>query len=96
MSKNLGIFSLEGKVIIVTGGTQRYGYHFCEALVEAGGTIILTSRDKKRAEETARRLDEERHKVFGYRLELAEDGSIDEFVNVMVKKHKKIDAGKKQ
>ena len=58
MNKDSGIFSLKDKVIIVTGGTGRYGYHFCEALAGAGGTVILTSRDKERAEKKVGALTE--------------------------------------
>lgn len=91
MDKNFDIFSLEGKVIIVTGGTRKYGYHFCEALAKAGGTVILTSRDKKRAEEKAEILSGRGQKAFGYSLELAQDDSINEFVTTVIKTHKKID-----
>lgn len=91
MDKGFGIFSLEGKVIVVTGGTRRYGYHFCEALGEAGGTVILTSRDKKRAEERAKKTTGRGQKAFGYSLELARDDSINEFVATVIKTHKKVD-----
>ena len=91
MGKNYGIFSLEGKVIVVTGGTRRYGYHFCEALAEAGGTVILTSRDQKKAEEKAEILTKKGQKAVGYSLDLEQDDSINEFVAEVIKKHKKID-----
>ena len=91
MDKNFAIFSLEGKVIVVTGGTRKYGYHFCEALAEAGGKVILTSRDKKRAEETAEVFIKKGQKAFGYSLELAQDDSINKFVTAVIKAHKKID-----
>ena len=44
---------VEGKVIVVTGGTKKYGYHFCEGLAEAGGTVLLTSREQERADDVA-------------------------------------------
>ena len=91
MHKEYGIFSLEGKIIVITGGTRKYGYHFCEALAEAGGTVILTSRDKNRAEETAEVFSKKGQKAFGYSLELAQDDSINEFVSAVIKTHKKID-----
>ena len=91
MGKDFAIFSLDGKVIVVTGGTRKYGYHFCEALGEAGGTVVLTSRDKKRAEETAKKLNGKGQKAFGYSLELAEDDSINEFVGEVIETHKRID-----
>jgi len=91
MDKDFGIFSLKGKVVVVTGGTKKYGYHFCKALAEAGATVVLTSRYKKRAEEKAKILAGENGKVFGYALDIAQDDSINEFVDAVIKTHKKID-----
>lgn len=44
-------FSLEGKVIIVTGGTGILGSSFIDAIVEAGGTVGIMGRKKEVAEE---------------------------------------------
>ena len=46
-------FSLEGKVIIVTGGTGILGSAFIDAIVEAGGTVGIMGRKKEVAEERA-------------------------------------------
>lgn len=91
MSSDWGVFSLEGKVVVVTGGTRRYGYHFCHALAEAGGTVILTSRDKQRADEAAEKVKASGPHVFGYSLELADDDSIERFVTTVIEDHKRID-----
>lgn len=91
MDKNSDLFSLEGKVVIITGGTRKYGHHFSEALAEAGATVVITSRDKKRAEETAEKFTSRGLKAFGYSLELMQDDSINEFVDSVIKNHEKID-----
>ena len=39
-------FSLEGKVIIVTGGTGILGNSFVNGIVEAGGTVGILGRNK--------------------------------------------------
>ena len=80
MNNDHGLFSLNDKVIIVTGGTGRYGYPFCEALSQAGGTVILTSRDKERAKKAAGTLRDKGLSVHGYSLDLAREDSINEFV----------------
>ncbi len=46
-------FRLDGKVIIVTGGTGILGNAFIEAIVEAGGTVGILGRKKEVAEERA-------------------------------------------
>lgn len=91
MDTGLELFSLKGKVIVVTGGSQKYGYYFSEALAEAGGTVILTSRDKKKAEDKAKIFRERGLNAFGYGLELAQDDSINAFVSELIKTHQKID-----
>ena len=46
-------FSLEGKVIVVTGGTGVLGSSFIDAIVEAGGSVAIMGRKKEVAEEKA-------------------------------------------
>ena len=46
-------FSLEGKVIIVTGGTGILGNSFVNAIVEAGGTVGILGRNAEVAHERA-------------------------------------------
>lgn len=47
------LFSLKGKIIVVTGGSGNYGQCIVEGLAEADATVITTSRDLTRAERTA-------------------------------------------
>ncbi|MDB4903636.1 MAG: uxuB [Mucilaginibacter sp.] len=47
------IFSLSGKVIIVTGGTGILGNSFVNGIVEAGGAVGILGRNKELAEERA-------------------------------------------
>ena len=46
-------FSLEGKVIIVTGGTGILGHAFVNGIAEAGGTVGILGRNKEIANERA-------------------------------------------
>lgn len=41
------MFSLKGKVIIVTGGTGILGKAFTDAIAEAGGIVGILGRNKK-------------------------------------------------
>jgi len=42
----LNLFSLQGKVAVVTGGSGLYGQQIASALAGAGATTIVTSRDQ--------------------------------------------------
>jgi NAD(P)-dependent dehydrogenase (short-subunit alcohol dehydrogenase family) len=51
-------FSLEGKVIIVTGGTGILGNAFVEAIAEAGGTVGILGRKADIASQRANAINE--------------------------------------
>jgi len=46
-------FSLEGKVIIVTGGTGILGNSFVNGIADAGGTVVILGRNETAANERA-------------------------------------------
>lgn len=56
MAKNP--FSLEGKVILVTGASSGIGRACAVACAEAGASVVLTGRDEARLEETFRMLSQ--------------------------------------
>ena len=47
------LLSLKGKVILVSGGAGNYGKCMCEGLAEAGGTVIIASRNLDKCEAVA-------------------------------------------
>ena len=47
---------LSGKVAMVTGGTGYLGTAFCNALAEAGASVVISSRDAARAQQAAAKL----------------------------------------
>ncbi|MEZ4968983.1 MAG: SDR family oxidoreductase [Flavobacteriaceae bacterium] len=89
------LLNLKGKVILVSGGAGSYGKSIVEGLGEAGGTVIIASRDLKNAETVAqafrdkgldvhaRQLDQGIHEsVLLLKKEILESfGKLDVFVN---------------
>ena len=43
--------SLDGKVAVVTGGTQGIGFAIAKEFVEEGATVVVTGRDQRRLDE---------------------------------------------
>ena len=70
------LFSLEGKVAIVTGGRGLYGAAICEGLCEMGATVIVASRNGEKCEEFASTLRKQGHEAWGMALDLSDDASI--------------------
>lgn len=50
------LFSISGKVALVTGGSRGVGVLFAQSLVEAGARVYITSRDGVAAEKAAAEL----------------------------------------
>lgn len=80
MSRNL--FSLAGKVALVTGSSQGIGYAIARGLASAGAEIVLNGRDQGKLALAAEALTQAGHKVhtrsFDVTDEKAVDAAIDE------------------
>jgi gluconate 5-dehydrogenase len=50
------LFDLTGRVALVTGGPGHLGTAIAQALAEAGATVVVSSRERARADEAASRL----------------------------------------
>mmetsp|Transcript_95182 Transcript_95182/g.302018 ORF Transcript_95182/g.302018 Transcript_95182/m.302018 type:complete len:90 (+) Transcript_95182:43-312(+) len=53
------LFSLEGKVAVVTGGSRGMGKEICRAFAAAGCDLVIASRKLAGCEELARQIQED-------------------------------------
>jgi NAD(P)-dependent dehydrogenase (short-subunit alcohol dehydrogenase family) len=72
-----GLSSLKGKIALVTGGSQNFGLEISTGMIEAGATLIITSRDAAKAEAKAAELSAEHGaEVCGMGMDLLDEASI--------------------
>jgi NAD(P)-dependent dehydrogenase (short-subunit alcohol dehydrogenase family) len=85
------LFSLEGKVAIVTGGRGLYGASISLGLCEMGATVVIASRSGEKCEEYAKTLREQGYEAIGLSLDLSDDASIKELARQVHDRYGKID-----
>ena len=85
------LFSLEGRVAIVTGGRGLYGASISEGLCEMGATVVVASRNGEKCEEFAATLREKGHDAYGYALDLSDDDSIKALAKAVYDRFGRID-----
>jgi gluconate 5-dehydrogenase len=62
--KNL--FSIEGKIALVTGSTGGLGFAFARGMAQHGARVILNGRNAEKLESRMRDLEQEGLKASGY------------------------------
>ncbi len=85
------LFSLSGRVAIVTGGRGLYGASISEGLCEAGATVVIASRNAEKCEELAAEFRAKGYSAAGMELNLASDASIRALVADVIERFGKID-----
>ena len=81
--KNL--FSLTGKVAVVTGGAGLLGQVFCQALVTAGANVAIIDLDKQAADKTAATMNKaETQKVIAVECDITYPESVSAMVKTVV------------
>lgn len=85
----MNLFSLKGKVAIVTGACGWLGSAMSRALAEAGARVVVTSRDRLQAVKFAAALPGDGH--FGICFSQGDSDSIPGFVSAVVEQMGQID-----
>jgi len=83
------LFSLRGKVAIVTGGRGMYGASISTGLCEMGASVVVASRNEKKCEEFAATLRKKGYDAVGMSLDLNSDASIRELVRNVIEQYRR-------
>lgn len=87
----LNLFSLKGKVIVLTGGAGLYGRGLAAQLAESGATLILAARDTGALGRVCREENERGFEVSAHFLDLEKQDSIAALRDEILEKHGRID-----
>lgn len=85
------LFSLDGRVAIVTGGRGMYGGSISTGLAEMGATVVVASRNGEKCEEFAETLRQQGYDAIGLSMDLSDDASIKNFVKEVYDRYGHID-----
>ncbi|MDO8210337.1 SDR family oxidoreductase [Conexibacter sp. CPCC 206217] len=84
-------FSLDGRVCVVTGGAGLYGRWIAQGLAEHGATVVLAARNAEACEAVAAELASHGLRAWAQRLDLADEDSIRELRDELMRRHGRID-----
>ena len=74
------LFSLKGKVALVTGAVYGIGFAIAEALASAGATIVFNDRNQSGVEKGLAKYAEKGIKAYGYVCDVTDEPGVQEMV----------------
>ncbi len=74
MSGNFELFSLDGRVALVTGSSQGIGFALARGLAEHGATVVINGRDQAKVDLAVTTLEEEGFDVFASVFDVTDAG----------------------
>jgi len=85
------LFSLKGKVAIVTGGGRGIGQFIATGLAEAGANVVIASRKLEKLEETAKELESLGVKAMAVKCDMGVKEDIEALADIAVKEFGSVD-----
>lgn len=87
----MDLFSLSGRVALVTGASRGLGKSMAQALARAGATVVLTARDVARLEEVASEIRREGHQAHVDAFDLLDEDAVVAAVPRVVERFGRLD-----
>ncbi|HTX54185.1 MAG TPA: SDR family oxidoreductase [Candidatus Baltobacteraceae bacterium] len=87
----LDCFSLQGKVVVLTGGAGLYGRGLASFLARAGATLVLAARDQKALAAVAAEENQQGHTVEAEAYDQGEEKSVLALCDRVLARHGRVD-----
>jgi NAD(P)-dependent dehydrogenase (short-subunit alcohol dehydrogenase family) len=89
---NAGLFSLEGKVALITGGSKGLGFEMARCLAAAGADVAITSRKLEEVSQAAAQIREETgRRILAIEADAGKSADVDSMVERVVMELGQID-----
>ena len=86
------LFSLEHKVVIVTGGTGHLGSEISKAMAVAGASVYALGREKSKLDKLAGFNEElPSQRIFTRAIDVSDEKSFQELIDIVLEKHGGLD-----
>ena len=88
---NPQLFSLEGKVAVVTGGTSGIGQALSLGLADAGADVIATARRQQQVDDTAKEIEARGRKTIRIASDVGDRDSLEKLLAAVLEAFGKVD-----
>ena len=85
------LFSLEGKVAVVTGGTSGIGRALSLGLADAGADVIATARRKEQVDDTAKEIEARGRKTVRMASDVGDRSTLEAVLAAVLQRFSKVD-----
>jgi 2-deoxy-D-gluconate 3-dehydrogenase len=86
------LFSLQGKVAIVTGGNGGIGKGIARGFAAIGGDVIIAARNRSKTDQTAHEIEDEFGvRVLGIQVDVRQEDQVNAMVKQVLENHGRID-----
>src|SRR6202044_2173410 len=85
------LFSLEGKVAVVTGGTSGIGRALSLGLADAGADVVATARRQQQVDDTAAEIEKRGRKALRVASDVGDRATLEKLREAVLEKFGKVD-----
>ena len=85
------LFSMKGRVVLLTGASRGLGRDMAITLADAGATVLCAGRTVKGLEATARTIQRRKGKAHVVPLDITDEAAVREQVEAILRRHRRID-----